>query len=152
MVPYFSNHHNMGVTIGNSSAISCITEEGPVSHQDHACSLAKMFWLLLGTCITCPVLMKSTLALAYVSLIIGRTNNLLLLNLAKSGLSQWFWIFCQTKSSMPSLAWFDRRFKNHWLLTRVVGTHFNHCGKTKTAMSIYRLVSWCKRLIQAGKG
>ena len=32
---------------------------------------------------------------------------------------------------MACLAWFDRRFKNHWLLPRVVGTHFNQKNKTR---------------------
>ena len=35
---------------------------------------------------------------------------------------------------LAALAWFDTIFKNHWLLTRVVGTHFH--GDDKLNISI----------------
>ena len=63
--------------------------------------------------------------------------NPLLLNQAKSGLSQWFLNLLSNQAkhtSLACLAWFDRRFKNHWLLTRVLGTHFNQKDRTKTTM------------------
>ena len=37
--------------------------------------------------------------------------------------SQLSWIFCQSKGSMPMacFAWFDKRFKNHWIRTDLTG-------------------------------
>ena len=52
---------------------------------------------------------------------------LILLNIP----SQWF------LNPLLNQAWFGRRFKNHWLLTKVGGTHFKHDMKLQTAMSIY---------------
>ena len=63
--------------------------------------------------------------------------NPLLLNQAKSGLSQWFLNLLSNQAkhtSLAWLAWFDRRLKNHSLLTRVLGTHFNQKDRTKTTM------------------
>ena len=51
------------------------------------------------------------------------------------------------------MAWFDRKFKNQRLLTRVVGTCCKRDNKPKTTMDISnRLVDLDLNLIRAGKG
>jgi len=53
-------------------------------------------------------------------------------------LSQWFLnpLSNQVWASLPAQVWFDRRFKNHWLPTRVAGTHFYRKDERKTTVHI----------------
>ena len=55
------------------------------------------------------------------------------------GPCQWFLNLLSNQgkaSKFAALAWFDIRFKNHLLLTGVVGTHFISDDKLKTTMNM----------------
>ena len=47
-----------------------------------------------------------------------------------------------------TLAWLDWKFRNHWLLTRLVCTHFNQDNKLKPSLNIFkRLVDLARKLV-----
>ena len=54
----------------------------------------------------------------------------------KSALVSGSWIVCQTEAGLLQQPWFDRRFNNQWLPTRVVGTRWNRDDQQKTTMNI----------------
>ena len=62
----------------------------------------------------------------------------------KNALSQWFLNLMSNQAKADKLAawtWFDRRLKNHRLLTRIVGTHFHQGDILKITMNISNILT-----------